>query len=201
MFHRLGIVQASSSSDHWGERKQMARGLLGAFLVVLCLPVLSLAGESRSQTGPARVERTAAVRYHLPSDAEEVVAHRGERTKRFHIPGTSRFAEVATGRVMHYRDTEGELRDTEAVLRPVGLDAVADSLPFGVRVTSEGLLVGTRDGNAGVLFLTEDRPSASGERISTRVTGQTLDWYWDVSRTELKPPSGRAPTPIRRRRG
>jgi hypothetical protein len=121
----------------------------------------------------------------LRSDSRELPSQRTERTERFRLPGRGRFAEVATGRRLHYRDGDGLWKSSDASFALVGTERVADRLPFSVRATDRGLAVGARDGSSGVVFLTRGLPAVEGKSITTSF-GAGVSWRWTLSSTELK---------------
>jgi hypothetical protein len=121
----------------------------------------------------------------LGLDSRELPSRRSERTKRFRLSGSGRFAEVATGRRLHYRDGDGKWQGSEASFTLAGSERVADRLPFSVRTTDRGLAVGGRDGSSGVVFLTRGLPAVEGKSITTSF-GTDVSWRWTLSATELK---------------
>jgi len=136
--------------------------------------------------GSSGVAAAAAEKLRLPAAAREVEGARGVTTKRFRLGGTSRFAEVATGRVLHHRDAEGILRDNRASLGRDGVDRLADELPVTVRTIAGGVAIASRAAAGRMVFATTERPAATGKRISMRVAGHDVGWFWEVAETELK---------------
>ncbi len=140
--------------------------------------------------------RAAAVEFGIPEHAREVIARRGERTKRFRLPAGS-FAEVASGRQLHYLEDGARWRQIAVSFRADGADRVAERLPFTVRTTGDGVAIGSRDEAAAVVFLSAARPTLDGERITFAIPGDDLAWHWQARPAELKLISD----PIARRQG
>ncbi len=145
---------------------------------------------TEAQGRPARQDRAPQKRlkradpgeFRLGGQAREVTSKRGAKTKRFRVgrsagAGGNRsavFADVSTGKSLHYRDGDGKWQRSRAEMKAIGLDEVADTLPFSVRTTRRGLSIGTRDGGGGIRFLTAKRPSRQRQVITTVFAGQTL---------------------------
>jgi hypothetical protein len=153
----------------------------GSALCSWALAVLLVGG-----VASAAEKGTEPGRFELRPDSRELPSRRSERTKRFRLPGSGRFAEVATGRRLHYRDGDGKWQASEASFALAGAERVADRLPFAVRATAGGLAVGRRDGSAGVVFLTRGLPAVQDNRITTSFESESLPWHWTLSATELK---------------
>ncbi len=156
--------------------------LLATLLVLSPLSVAKMA----AQVPGATRDSAASERFGLSSDAVEVPGKRAARTKRYRIPGTRRFAEVATGRVLHFTDAVGALRSNRPVFVTVGDETVADQGAMTVAASSEGLTVTSKADGGAVTFVTTNRPSVNGKRVGTRIPGQSLQWFWDLDPFELK---------------
>lgn len=181
----------------WSALRYARGSIVLAGLILCCLSVCrSSAGEVVPEAVPA--ERSAPEAFHLPPSAREIVDQRSSRTKRFRSKtnGKTRFAEVATGRSLHYRDAAGNWRSTQARFETKGGEEVADALPFSVRIVDEGLALGG-DGDGEIVLLTRRRPVRDRRTVSTVFAGQSIGWNWVLSDTELKLVS----RPVARSRG
>ncbi len=130
----------------------------------------------------------------LDATGDEVVSARSARTKRFRLAGAGGFAEVASGRPLHYRDAAGRWRANRAGLAARGADWVAEARGQRIAVRADGIAVGDL---AGVLFGSDGRPQMLADRVRTRAFGDALVWEWTLDAAELK----LASRPVRGRRG
>ncbi len=160
-----------------------------------CLPILVLVcgvppfGAKHALGEPAAVAKPAEpTEFGLGGDARELTNRRSAKTKRFRTEANGRtlFAEVSTGRVLHYQNEEGKWRRSGAGFRSEGADEIADARPFSVRVAPDGLAIGRRDESGAIVLLTRKRPTRDRKRISASFSGQDLTWDWLLSDTELK---------------
>ncbi len=176
------------------------RALLAA-LLVLCAPTADAQGPSgRSAIAPGqekRQERALPSEFKLRAGAREVTTKRGAKTKRFRLDRSSRtsaggspvFAEISTGRPLHFLDGEGRWQRSRGEVRGSGLggvDSAVQTMPFSVRTSATGLAIGSGDGSAGIRFLTRNRPTRNQNAILTSFAGHPVQWRWEVSDTELK---------------
>ena len=100
--------------------------------------------------------------------APEIAGARTERTKRFRA-GARSFAEVATGRPLHFRDASGRWRDSRAEFQLRGGRLVADAFPFHVTADRDGVSITIPDGDGIITFLTTTRPTRSDRTLRTQI--------------------------------
>ena len=151
----------------------------------------------RHADGPGqnqRLHRSHPSEFKLDTDAREVTSKRSAKTKRFRLKRKSGaggsnspvFADVSTGRSMHFLDGEGKWQRSRGAVKSEGLNSAVDTMPFSVRATGRGLAIGSGDASAGIRFLTKNRPTRTGNAIVTNFPGHPVQWRWELSDSELK---------------